>query len=63
VEILDRDELITRLRVDTPGIPERASFFIMLLVEQGIGIHVVDFEAVNARPARLILVHPGQVQT
>jgi hypothetical protein len=55
--------LITRLRVDTPGIPERASFFIMLLVEQGIGIHVVDFEAVNARPARLILVHPGQVQT
>jgi len=40
----------------------RVDFIQILLVAQGTGEHVVDFETIGLRPARAVIVRPGEVQ-
>ncbi len=51
VEVLDRSAMVERLGVDHFARPQRASFYLVLLIRAGAGTHRVDFETVPVRPA------------
>lgn len=42
-------------------VAQRPGFGVMLLVREGRGLHTVDFEQVELRASRVLLVRPGQV--
>ncbi len=62
VEVVDRSDLMNWLRHDHPGLPERNSFFVMMLARDGVGSHLIDFQTIPVQPGRLILIQPDQVQ-
>lgn len=57
-------EVITlhALRERVPAAAERVAFLMMMVVRDGTGTHLVDFERIDLRPGRVVVVRPGQVQ-
>ena len=62
VEVLTLAELHARVQARRLLGPERLEFFLVLVVHQGRGEHLVDFAAVDLVPGRVVCVRPGQVQ-
>ncbi len=62
VEVIERDQLLTRVQPARLAAPQRPNFTMLLLMRSAVGSHTVDFSEIPARPGRLIQVRPGQVQ-
>jgi AraC-like DNA-binding protein len=62
VEIIDLAELRHRVAQHHFATPERAEFFMLLLVTGGSFRHTVDFVDLRLGPGSLVYVHAGQVQ-
>lgn len=50
------------LRERVPRAAERVEFLMLMIVRDGVGTHVVDFERIDLCPGRVVVVRPGQVQ-
>lgn len=61
IEIVGREALLARMAPELASRPERLSFDMAILVHDGAGRHLIDFEYVDLVPGRLIRVRPGQV--
>lgn len=63
VEIVDRQELLTRMKGRMLRKRERADFHILVICRSGTGTHYVDYEPVPLSAGTLLRIHPGQVQS
>ena len=61
VEVLVRSDLLARVDRAHFEAPQRADFHSLILMRSAGGSHRVDFEDVEAKPARLVQVRPGQL--
>ena len=41
---------------------ERAQFFMLLVIREGRGKHLIDFRALPLRPGTVVVVRPGEIQ-
>ncbi|WP_028108049.1 AraC family transcriptional regulator [Ferrimonas futtsuensis] len=63
LEILSLQSLSGRtMKRHDPQLPHRIRFFQLLLIEQGQGRHMVDFQEYPVSPGSVVFVQPGQVQ-
>ncbi|MFH1813068.1 MAG: helix-turn-helix transcriptional regulator [Pseudomonadota bacterium] len=62
VEVLSLDDLRSRVTADRLADAERVDFLIVLLISEGVGEHLVDFQPVRLAPGAVVVVRPGQVQ-
>ena len=62
VELITLRELRNKVASAELASPQRVEFFLLLLVEEGEGRHVVDFVEHRLRAGDVMLVKPGQVQ-
>lgn len=62
VECLTVSELRRRVPPRQLAEPERVEFFMLLVVHEGRGEHIVDFERLVLRAGRVLFVRPGQAQ-
>lgn len=62
VEIVDRQELIARMKGRDLGDRERADFHILVVCTSGTGSHYVDYQSIELSAGVLLRIHPGQVQ-
>jgi AraC-like DNA-binding protein len=58
---IGRLETTHRLRTRTSGRPHRHSYYQIIWVLGGAGVHAVDFEEHAIRPPMVFLISPGQV--
>ena len=61
VEVTSMAELRQRVGAQLDA-PERVEFFVLIVVRQGRGSHIVDFTELPVEPGTAVLVRPGQVQ-
>ncbi len=62
VEVIVVSELIGRIGAAHITEVQRLSLGVMLIVRDGVGSHVVDFEAIPLMADRVVFARPGQVQ-
>lgn len=62
IEVMTLEELRARVSPDYFLVPERVSFFLIMLNNAGKGSHVVDFHEFMIKPGSLLIVRPGQIQ-
>ena len=62
IEVIRLDDLRRRLSARHLATPERAEFFMVLLVTDGDLQHTIDFHTLHGGVGSLVFVHPGQVQ-
>lgn len=62
VELITLQEIRAKVSVAELVSPQRVDFFLLLLVEKGDGIHVVDFVEHRLCAGDVLLIQPGQVQ-
>jgi AraC-like DNA-binding protein len=62
VELMTLSELCARVPASTLNETERVDFFMVLVVTEGCGEHLVDFERLTLRTGHVVFVRPGQVQ-
>lgn len=63
IEIATNTEIRNRVGAGFFARPDRPSFAILMLVDDGTGYHTVDFRQVRLVPGRMLRVEPNQVQT
>ena len=61
VEVVGREALLARMAPGFALRPARLTFDMAILVHDGAGRHLIDFQYVDLVPGRLIRVRPGQV--
>ena len=61
VELMTLRELRRKVAVAELASPQRIEFFLLLLVEEGDGTHLVDFVEHRLRAGDVLLIKPGQV--
>lgn len=62
IELMSLAELRGKVPIKRLCQPERVDFFMLLFVENGVGVHTVDFVDTALFPGQLLFVRPGQVQ-
>lgn len=62
LEIVDRAELLRRIKGRELSSRQRASFHQLVVCTGGSGTHEVDYESIELSPGTLLRIHPGQVQ-
>lgn len=62
VEILDRAELLQRIKGRELASRQQASFHQLIVCTGGSGAHQVDYETIEMSPGTLLRIYPGQVQ-
>ncbi|MFZ4758215.1 MAG: helix-turn-helix domain-containing protein [Burkholderiaceae bacterium] len=62
IEVIRLDDLRRRVSARHLATPERAEFFMVLLVTDGDLQHTIDFHTLHGGVGSLVFVHPGQVQ-
>jgi AraC-like DNA-binding protein len=62
LEVLSLDELRRRVSADRLAEAERVDFLFVLLISEGSGEHLIDFQPVRLAPGSVVVVRPGQVQ-
>ncbi|QIZ50509.1 AraC family transcriptional regulator [Dickeya zeae] len=62
IEVFELDSLARREYTGfDPQIPHRINFFMLIFIEEGTGVHQIDFEDYNFRPDSLIFIQREQV--
>ena len=62
IEVLDFGDLVSRMGDRHVGAAQRPRFEMLILVREGSGGHIVDFDSVALRAGRMVAIRPGQVQ-
>lgn len=62
VELMTLSKLRARVSASLLVVTERVDFFMVLVVTEGRGEHLVDFERIGLRSGQVVFVRPGQVQ-
>lgn len=62
LEVFSLEELRSRVTADRLAEAERVDFLMVLLISDGSGEHLIDFQPVRCAPGSVVVVRPGQVQ-
>lgn len=64
LEVLELENIQQRSKelAPSPDTPHRIGFNLLLMVEQGRGAHLIDFERIDFSPGSILFINQGQVQ-